>query len=235
MTKKLLIVAATAALAVSASAQGFRGGAMFRAFQTGPMASAMLLNREDVQAELKITDDQKGKLDEIRTGVRDKMRSAFTDMRNNAGSPEDAQKAMQTRMQGVMEDLAKGALAVLDAAQQKRVKELAIQSQGTLAVLQPDVAKELGITASQKARFDDLQRMQDEANGGLFERVQSGEIDRDQLGTSMQKNRTTMDAEMLKLLTDVQRAKLKTLGGAPFEFKDPKPGAPGSFGRPGGG
>lgn len=236
MIKKLLLIAATAALAVSAAAQGFRGGAgMFRSLQAGPMASASLLSREDVQAELKITEDQKGKLDAIRSGVRERMRSAFADMRNAAaGSPEDAQKAMQVRMQGLFEDMAKGALAVLDDAQKARVKELAIQSQGALAILQPDVAKELSITAAQKVKIDDLQRMQDEANAGLFERLQNQEIDRDQLGASMQKNRSIMDAEVVKLLTEPQRTKLKAMGGTPFEFKDPKPGTPGSFGRPGG-
>ena len=234
MTKKILLIAATAVLAVSVSAQGFRGG-MFRAFQGGPMASAQLLSREDVQAELKITEDQKGRLDALRSGARDKMRAAFTEMRNGAGGPEDAQQAMQTRMQGLFEDMAKGALSVLDDAQKQRVKELAIQSQGALAVLQPEVAKELAITGAQKAKFDDLQRMQDEANTGLFERLQSGEIDREQLGASMTKNRATMDAEVVKLLTEAQRAKLKALGGVPFEFKDPKPGTAGAFGRPGGG
>lgn len=231
MTKRILFVAALAALSSAVFAQGFRpGGNLMRSFQGGPMAQAMLLNREDVQEEIKLSDDQKGKLDAQRATVRDKMRAAFT-QGGGGGSPEEMQKTIQN----MFEDVSKEALGVLTADQRKRVKELSIQSSGTLSVLQPDVAKELGITEAQKAKFDELQRLQDEANGGLWERVQSGEIERDDMQKSMQKNGETLKTEMGKVLTPAQRDKLKMLSGTPFEFKDPKPGTPGSFGRPGGG
>ena len=134
-----------------------------------------------------------------------------------------------------MADMSKEALSSLDDAQRKRLGELTVQSAGALAVLQINVAKEIGLTAAQKAKVDDLQRLQDEANQSLVQRVQNEELDRDEMPKLMGKNRDVMDAEVAKILTAPQRAKLKDLGGAPFEFKDPKPGTPGSWGRPGGG
>lgn len=201
------------------------------------MASLMLLGREDVQGELKLTDDQKAKLDSLREGARDKFRSAFTEVRtaNENASPEDMQKAIQVRMQSLMEDMASDVLKVLEPDQKKRLTELYVQSAGSLAVVQADVSKELEITPAQKAKIDDLQRLQDEANQGIFEKAQNGEIDREEIPTMMQKNSKIMDDSIAKILTEKQRTRLKELGGKPFEFKDPKPGTPGSFGRPGGG
>ncbi len=232
MKKRVLLVAAFAALSGAALTQGFRGG-MMRMFQGGPMAQAEILNRSDVQEEIKLSDDQKAKLDTQRAGIRDKMRALFSGGGGFGGSDED-RKAMQIKMQAVFEDVSKEALRVLTDEQRKRVKELYVQSAGNLAVLQPDVAKELEITAAQKAKFNDLQRLQDDATQGLFEQVQSGDIDREQMQVSVAKNAKVMDAEVAKVLTVAQRDKLKAMGGVPFEFKDPKPGAPGAFGRPGG-
>lgn len=230
MTQRILFAAALTALVSAAHAQGFRpGGGFMRMFQGGPMAQAMLLNREDVQEEIKLSDDQKGKLDAQRAAVRDKMRATFT--QGGDASPEERQKTIQA----MFEDVSKEALGVLTDDQRKRVKELSIQSSGALAVLQPDISKELAITEAQKVKFAELQRLQDEANAGLFERVSNGEIERDEMQKSMQKNSETLKTEFTKALTSAQRDKLKALSGAPFEFKDPKPGTPGSFGRPGAG
>ncbi len=232
MKTRLLSIVALAALAGAAHAQGFR---MMRPTSGSKTSMAMLLGREDVQAELKLDDDQKGKLDAQRAGARDKMRAAFTSMRGAGDGGEDAMKAAQTKMMAMFEDMAKDALSVLTEGQKKRLQELYVQSSGPLAVSQPDIAKEIGLSEAQKAKIDDLQRMQGEATQGLWERVNNQEIERDEAMETMEKNTKVMDAEVGKILTQPQRDKLKALGGTPFEFKDPKPGTPGSFGRPGGG
>ena len=210
---------------------------MMRMFQSGPAYSLQILNREDVQSEIKLTDDEKGKLDALRAGARGRFTSAFADMRNAGGDVdrEAMMKIVQTKMQAIFEDMAKEALGALDQDQRKRVQELAIQSQGSLAVLQPSVAKEIGLTPAQKAQIDDLQNRQDEANQGLFEQAQNGDIEREERDEKIAKNKTILDANVTKVLTETQRTKLKEMSGKPFEFKDPKPGTPGSFGRPGGG
>ena len=231
MIKRTLLLVAAAALASASHAQG-RGG-MMRMFQGGTLASAMMLGREDVQAEIKLTDEQKGQIDAKRASAQERIRNFFTEMRSSGNfNPQDS--STQTKMQNFFEDMSKDSLSVLTPAQTKRLGELAIQSRGAMAVVQPDVAKELGITAAQKAKIDDLQRLMNEANEGLYEKVRENEMDRDEMFATVQKNAKSLDVEIEKVLTPKQRAKLKELGGAPFEFKDPKPGTPGSWGRPGG-
>ncbi len=239
MIKRILVAIAFATLSGASLAQGFGGGGggqrgMMRMFQGGPMATAMLLRRDDVQAELKLDDTQKGKLDAVQAGSRQRFQGAFSGFQPG-GDPEEMQKQMQAKMQLVISDIVKDTMAVLTDEQQKRLKELGIQAEGNRAVLQDAVSKEIALTDAQKAKLDELQRLQEEANAGLFEKLRNGELDRDSLGAAMQKNTKIMDDSILKLLTEPQKTKLKELGGAPFTFKDPKPGTPGAFGRPGGG
>jgi hypothetical protein len=237
MTKRILVLAAFAALAGASSAQGWGGqgrGGMMRMMQGSKMATLQLLGREDVQAEIKLNEAQKGKLDALRAGTRERFTTVFQSVPRTEDR-EAMMKAVGEKMQVLMDTMAKETLAVLEEDQKKRLDELGIQSAGTLAVLQADVAKQIGLTVAQKAKIEDLQRLQGEATQGVFERVQNGEIDREEIPTIMQKNSKIMDESVAKILTDAQRAKLKELGGAPFTFKDPKPGTPGSWARPGGG
>ena len=234
MTKKILLLAALAVLSGVSSAQGMGGGFM-RMMQGGPGASLQMLRRPDVKEELKLNEDQKGKLDALEAGARQRFTSVFSGMMGGGGGDREAMmKEVQGKIMALMEDMSKEALGILDDGQKKRVKELAIQSAGSLAVLQKDVATELAITPAQKAKIDDLQRLQGEATQGIMEKVQEGELTREDIGPMMEKNTKIMDESVAKILTESQRAKLKALSGAPFAFKDPKPGAF-SFGRPGGG
>ena len=138
-----------------------------RMFQGGRLASAFMLGREDVQAEIKLTDEQKGQIDAKRATAQEKIRNFFMEMRGSgAFNPQDA--STQTKIKEFFEDMSKDSLSVLTPAQTKRVNELAIQSRGALAAVQPDVAKELGVTAAQKAKIDDLQRLMEEANEGTL-------------------------------------------------------------------
>lgn len=236
---KLLATAAFAALAsLSLAQQGMRGmQGMMRMFQSGPTQSLMMLRRDDVREEIKLNDDQKGKLDALQAGARERFQSVGSEMRAAFmnGGDETAMKAVQDKMQAILDALAKEALGILDDGQKKRVRELVVQSQGPLGILQPEMAKEIVLTPAQKAQIDDLQNRQMEANRNLWEQAQNGEIDREDVGKNMEKNRTILDAAILKILTEAQRAKFKELSGPAFAFKDPKPGTPGAWGRPGGG
>lgn len=237
MIKKILVAVAFATVSAASFAQGFGGGGQrgfMRMFQGGQMATAMLLRRDDVKEELKLDDTQKGKLDAVQAGTRQRFQSAFSGFQPG-DDPEAMQKQMQAKMQLVITDIYKETMAILTDSQQKRLKELGIQAEGNRAVLQDAVSKDLAITDAQKAKLDELQHQQEDANMGLFDKLRNGELDRDSLGAAMQKNTKIMDDAILKLLTDAQKTKLKELAGATFAFKDPKPGTPGAFGRPGGG
>jgi hypothetical protein len=80
-----------------------------------------------------------------------------------------------------------------------------------------DVQKDLGFTADQKAKIEDLFKKQQEANAALREKMQSGEIDRSEIMERMQNNNKILGDEIQKLLTDAQKAKLKEMQGPEFK------------------
>jgi len=215
---KLMAVLAVAVVAVSSFAQGGGGGRGFGQRFGGGMqdgSGAFLLNREDVQGELKLTSDQKSKLDTIRQGQRDKMREAF---QGGGGPPDPAV------MQKMMEESRKETLAVLTDDQKKRLKELAIQRMGNGAIAAPDLQKELGVTDEQKTKIKDLTDKQQAANQAIMEKMRNQEIERDAAMESFRKNTEALNTELGKIATDAQKAKIKDMGGKPFKFVEQQRG-----------
>lgn len=225
---KFVAVAAVAVIAVSSFAQGggggrggFGGGQFGRGGFGGMQdaSGAFLLNREDVAAEIKLTADQKAKLDSIRQAQRDKMREMF-----QGGGGGGDREAMMAEMRKLQEANNKETMAVLNDDQKKRLKELAVQRMGNSAIMNADIQKELGVTDDQKAKIKDLQDKQQAANQALGERMRNQEIDRDQFQAAMTKNREVMNAELAKIMTDAQKAKLTAMGGKAFKFVEQERG-----------
>ncbi len=222
---KIIVTVAVVACVGSTFAQGFgggggqgRGGMRMMQGGRGFGGPAMLLQREDVQAELKLSDDQKSKLSSFREKQQSKMRETFQAAMQGGERPDPTK--MQEIFAKMNEESNKELATILTADQSKRLRELSVQRAGSMAVIMPDVQKEIGISDAQKTRIQSLQKMQQEANQSLFEKMRDGELDRDQLREKMQGNQKALEDEVAKVLTEDQKTKLKALGGAPFTFKD---------------
>lgn len=209
-TLKTLAVCAVLAISALSMAQG-RGGGM-RMMGGGGGSQSMLLGREDVQKELKLTDTQKSKLEEMRNAMMEEMRGSF--------QPGGDREAMMKQVQEMMKKADKEALAVLDDSQKKRLKELWIQRSGNRIVANEDMQKELGLSDEQKSKIKGLQDAQNAANQEIFQKMQNGEIDRTEIRPLMEKNNKALDEELGKVLTADQSAKLKAMGGTPFKFDE---------------
>lgn len=214
--KKLLFGITILAVAVLAQAQ--RGGMMMGGGAAGN--PVMILGREDVQEDLKLTDDQKEKLADYTDMQKmfPKMMSAAQeagisreDMRSEKGQKffKDYQEKIRKEIEGI-----------LTPDQAKRWNEIAIQMAGNMAVARPEIAKLVGLTDDQNAKIKDLQKKQGEAMQGLVQQMRDGELTREDLQEKMKKNNEILDSEVGKLLTEPQKAKLKELGGKHFEKKD---------------
>ena len=216
--KKLLFGIAILAIAVMSQAQrgfGFGGGG----------GAGMLLQRDDVKKDLVLTDDQTEKLAALND--RDAMMANFQAAMKEAGISDfsemrtpEGQKKMAPVMEKMQAEMKKKIDAILTPAQSKRLDEINIQFNGNRSVSQKDVAKALGITEEQTKAIADLNKKQGAAMQGLFQQVQSGELTREDMQDKMKKNNEILDAEIGKLLTEAQKAKLKELGGKKFERKD---------------
>jgi len=208
--KKLLIVSILAVTALS-FAQGGGGRGQGRGRQGNSMVG--LLQRADVQGELKITDEQKTKLEAANPG-RGQGGGQRGGGAGGAGFDPEAMRKAQLEREKAVSD-------ILTPDQNKRLKELYIQRVGNQAVTREDIQKELGLNADQVAKIQALATKQREANQAVMEKVRSGEIDREQVRELQTKNDGILKEELGKILTAEQAAKLKAMGGAPFKFVDP--------------
>jgi len=226
---KLVVIVAVAAVAVSAMAQGGGGGGRGqgrgqRGAGGNQFSVTALLRRTDVQKDLAITDDQKTKITEIGAAVRTKMQ----DLSQN-GTPDRA------AMTKINEDAAKDTLAVLTADQQTRLKGIMIQlAKGRAATLK-EIQGDLGLSDDQKTKIDDLVKRQTAANTEIQGKVRDGSLDQAGATAERTKNEQILSDEVDKVLTDAQKAKLKDMAGKPFAAEPQQQGRRGGGGRAGGG
>jgi len=174
-------------------------------------SGTMLLQRKDVSEELKITDDQKTKLDAVRQKAMEDMRANMP--QPGSGTPPDREAMMKmfTKMQ---ENMKTEVAKILTKDQMTRLHEVNIQIAGNMAATFPDVQKDLGISDDQIAKIKDLQAKQQEANMALF---QNQDMSREERTAAFTKNSEMLNTEIGKVLTDAQRTKLKAMGGKEFK------------------
>jgi hypothetical protein len=217
--RTLTTVAAVLALAATSLAQGGGGGrgqGRGMMMMAGPGGSrVMLLTRNDVKADLKLSTEQSASLDKINADAQAEMQNRMEEMRNGGGGfDRDAIRQALQDFQKKQEDKVK---AVLTPQQWDRLGQIQIQLAGNRAILQPEVQKALGMTSDQIGKVEALQQNQQAANQDLMQRMRDGELDREQFQQIRAKNDEIMDAELAKILTPDQQAALKKMGGEPFK------------------
>jgi len=221
MNIKNLLVAAVAAAtlfvaAPVANAQGQgqgrgQGGGM-RMMQGGRGGSMFLLRRNDVKKDLKLTDDQKSKLDALQEKIQSEMREMFQN--GGAGGDREAMmKAMQEKQTGWQKE----ADAVLTPEQKARLEQINVQIQGNSIILDPKYQEKLKVSEDQKTKIKDLQSKQQEASRSLMEKMRNQEMDREEAMQAMTKNRDAMNGELGKLLTDEQKKMIADWSGPKFD------------------
>jgi Spy/CpxP family protein refolding chaperone len=225
-----------AMLANFADAQGGRGQGQGRGggqfgggmqgmggFGAGP---SNLAARPDVQTELKLTADQKSKVQAISDKMREERRAAFQGAGGGGGGQD-----MQARMAEMQKMSAKydaEVLAVLTPEQTARIKQLAVQMAGANYPMGEEGQKALGVTSDQQSKLRALQDKQREAMTALFERMRNQELDFQSMGAEREKMDKIMAEEVGKILTAEQKAKWEELKGKPFAFQQQRRGGGGN-------
>lgn len=205
---------------------GRRGGF---GFGGGGASSLMLAGSEAVQAELKVTEEQKTALDETR-------REMFQGFRRGGDGERPSREDFQARMA----EQEKKVNSILNEEQQKRLTEIRYQVMGIPGILRDEGAsKELNVTAEQRQTVDGLMDEQREAMQELREAVEVGAVAREAMGEEMEKLRKEMEEKSTAVLTEEQQAKVKEMMGKPFDVAQLRgPGGrrgPGGAGDPPGG
>lgn len=209
---------------------GGRGG-----MQQTSLAVTVLTN-EDLQKDLKITDDQKKSLKEVMDKAAElnkKRAELFT------GGRPDMDKMQE--MQKESAKLAEDAKAATDKAftddQKKRLKQIEVQQMGMRAFTNEDVVKALKITDDQKAKLkavaDEYQKESTDlrteygmggrpgGGGGQGQRPDPAKV------AEYQKKAATLTSETMdkvkKELTDDQKKTWADLTGAAFDLTKLQP------------
>jgi Spy/CpxP family protein refolding chaperone len=215
MNRRMTFLSAFAAvLMMSMVAYGQRQG--------GPgggrgMGSGMLLRQEIVQKELNITADQLAKLKDVL-----EARPGGGGQQNPRDMTDEERQKMREEMGKRMAEQEKKIADVLDDKQEARLKQLRLQVGGAMAIMSEDVSKELKITEEQTGKMRAaMQEMRDARQGGGGGPEGFAEM------------REKMNAKVMEILTDAQKAQYKEMLGPAFDISKLRMGGPGG-GRRGG-
>jgi Spy/CpxP family protein refolding chaperone len=206
-------LALAAAMMLAGSAMAQRGGGGFGFGGRGGGGINMLRSPE-VQAELKLTDDQKTKVMALAEQRRGQGRGGGGNLRDL--SPEERQKMLAERRAEEDKQLA----AILNTDQMKRYGQLRLQQQGMTALAEKPVADQLSLTADQRTKIGGIIEAQRAEMRSAFQGGGGGG-DREAMREKMLAMQKQTDAKIAALLTDTQKAKWQELVGAPFNFGGP--------------
>lgn len=204
VTVLALAVAMLVALAAQAQQDGGgrRGERRGPGGPGGPGAGIGLLMNDKVQAELKLTDDQK-----------EKLRGLGREMRENR---EDTEKKLAE---------------ILTPEQMSRLKELRLQVGGVAVLTTPEVAKELALTDDQLSKLKELQQESmagmREAYQGMRDLSQDArQAKMTEMREKMEKSRQETLKKAMEVLTPEQREKLEKMKGAKVDIEMFRPQGP---------
>ncbi|MCL6623419.1 MAG: hypothetical protein K6T17_02225 [Fimbriimonadales bacterium] len=192
-----------------ASGQGRREPSVaFVGFRFRPF----ILFRNDVQKELKLTEAQKKSLQTL-------FQSMSAPRQGSPRSqPGQGQRERGPRLN--FEEMQKAIKDILTPAQEKRLEELTLQWMGPSALLLPDVAKKVGLTAQQQQKIRELEQAQSQKAREAFQRARNSS----KLLQQWEKLHKELDTKILALLTPAQKQKWQSLQGKPFTFNPPRGG-----------
>ncbi|QVL32771.1 hypothetical protein KIH39_02295 [Telmatocola sphagniphila] len=165
------LMAVLAAFATTSEASYFQGkgqgrqGGGFGGGMFGGGGGIGLINNESVQAELKVTDEQKEKLkaamDELMPKLQEQRKEMFGKMAELKELPqEERAKKMAEMMKELNDPVEKKINEVLKTEQQSRLKQIGLQEQvrmmGPTVFVSEDVSKQLTINDEQKTKITSL-------------------------------------------------------------------------------
>lgn len=165
-----------------------------------------IMARDDVQKELKLTEDQISKINDIISDVVKDGPNGSKVMMLQPGQDID----------GMDEQVAK----LLNDKQRKRMKEVWLQITGGRAFIKDDIAKEVGLTKEQRSKITELQQ---EMMTQMREMAhQPGEAMNEERLAEIKKMQKDLESKIEKLLTKEQQTTWTTMKGAKFEMKNTK-------------
>jgi hypothetical protein len=176
-----------------------------------------LLSMPEVQAELKLTDEQKTKVTEMLGQLRGGRRGQGGQFGNL--SREERQKQLAERRANEEKQVQ----TILNTDQLQRYHQLQLQRQGLSSLRDPKVEDELKLTEDQRSKVDGIFKEQADETQKALESAGGGRRARGAARTQLEEIRKKTDEKLQAVLTDDQKKQWKEMLGAPFKFPELAP------------
>jgi hypothetical protein len=179
-----------------------------------------LLQRQEVQKELKLDEDQIAKVSEAAQELNKHRRDTAAEFRGLQGE-ERRKKASEIRekITKKTEEVNKKVRDALKPEQSQRLEQIALQVQGMRALRTKEIIKQLKITKEQQAKIDEVQSSIAGKRQKVFQDVRNGNIERTKVRDKLQELVKQTDEETLKVLTEAQRTQFDKMKGKKFELQ----------------
>lgn len=213
MTTALAIFAIVCAFASEASAQRGNRGGMRGMMQNMNRLMSRMLAMDEVQEELKFTDEQKEEIGDKAKELAQEMMGEMRDMFQGGGAdPTEMTELIEEYIEKEKELVAK-----LDDGQKKRLSQLKYQQMRMGIFQDKNAVEKLGLTDEQKTAIADaMEAMQTKRAQAMREAMESG--DRGGMRELIQDLDAELRETVMAELTDEQKKTLEELKGEPFEF-----------------
>ncbi len=214
-----VLVAALAATAVAIStAQAQERG---RGRPRGGDRSSLLrlLGIEEVQKEIKLTEEETAKVKEVVDKLRGEMREEFSALQSVEDRAERREK--MTKLGDELDKKAREALhGVIPREKMMRLYQIRMQVQSAIESLANRfVAGRLELTDEQKAKLEGISKDIQAKQSELFSKMREAEGDqRSEIFQKMRELRAQADEKALALLTDAQKKSFEEMKGEKFEL-----------------
>lgn len=193
-----------------AQGRGQRGGGGFgRGMMT--YSRAQLATLSEVQAALKLTDEQK----KLATEVVEKFNADRAELRGSGGGGGFA--AMQEQVAKLTAEADAKLAEKLDDAQKKRLMEIYVQQNGTAALADAEVQKTLGLDEAAIKKLEEARNANREAMMAAMQEL-GQDATPEERQEKMQTVRKTADEKLLGALSADQKAAFEKLGGEKLEI-----------------
>ena len=180
------------------------------------LGGAFVVYRDKVQEELKLSEEQKGKLLQTFPDHLHETKKVFEKVKDLKSA--EREKEMQEHRQKSDQKLSALLKEVLDAKQLERLSQLQLQQAGAFVLLGRNEAfRKLKITDEQRQRFMAVVQEMQKKIEPLIKEAQSGG-DPQEIRPKIMKIRKDHEGKIEALLTDAQKKQWKEMLGKPFDY-----------------
>lgn len=180
----------------------------------GMGGAGMILRAENVQKDLKLSDEQVGKINATLRSVQEKHRdeiAALSDL-----DPQERMPKMIRLNKEVAEELKKD--LSMTAEQAKRFDQISLQQRGLMAFADPTVAEKLKLTQEQKSQIREIASASGAGRGPGTLKNAGAEEKKDAYRKMREVQRDNVKKAMA-VLSDDQKKEWKELTGEPIEIQ----------------